>query len=117
VEDEELDTAERAQDAGVAAVAAGQGQIGEQPRDALVEYGAIVAAGLIAERRGEPALADAGGPADQEVGVLVDPLAFDQRPQKAAVEAGGGAIVDVLDAGLLTQLGVLQPLRQPLVAS
>ena len=34
-----------------------------------------------------------------------------------AVEAARGAIVDVLDAGLLAQLGVLQPLRQPLVTS
>jgi hypothetical protein len=49
--------------------------------------------------------------------VVVDPLAFDQHRQEAAVEATRGAIIDVLDTGLLAQLGVLQPLRQPLVAS
>jgi hypothetical protein len=49
--------------------------------------------------------------------VVVDPLAFDQHREQAAVEAARGAIVDVLDAGLLAQLGVLQPLREPLVAS
>ncbi|GGI34054.1 hypothetical protein GCM10010987_77500 [Bradyrhizobium guangdongense] len=49
--------------------------------------------------------------------MVVDPLPFDQHRQQAAVEAARGAIVDVLDAGLLAQLGVLQPLRQPLVAS
>ena len=48
--------------------------------------------------------------------MVVDPAAFDQHGQKAAVEAARGAVVDVLDAGLLAQLGVLQPLRQPLVA-
>jgi hypothetical protein len=69
VEDEKIDSAERAQDAGVAAVAARQSEIGEQPRNALIEHGTIVAAGLVAERRGEPALADAGGSADQQVGV------------------------------------------------
>lgn len=101
----------------MAAVAARQSEIGEQPWDALVERRAIVAAGLVAERRRKPALANAGGPADQQVGVVVDPLAFDQHRQEAAVEAARGAIVDVLDTGLLAQLGVLQPLRQPLVAS
>lgn len=45
--------------------------------------------------------------ADQEVGVVVDPLAFDQHRQQAAVESAWGAVVDVLDAGLLAQLGVL----------
>jgi hypothetical protein len=48
-----------AQQTGVAAIAACQSEIGEQPRDAMVEHGAIVAAGLVAERRGEPAFADA----------------------------------------------------------
>jgi len=101
----------------VAAVAARQSEVGEQPRDALIEHGAIVAAGLVAERRGEPALADAGGAADQQIDMVVDPLAFDQHRQQGAVEAARGAIVDVLDAGLLAQLGVLQPLREPFVAS
>ena len=57
-------------------------------------------------------------PADQQIGVVVDPAGL--RPassNRRAVEAARGAIVDVLDAGLLAQLGVVQPLRQPLVAS
>jgi hypothetical protein len=117
IEDEEIDAAERAQEAGMSAIATRQGEIGEQPWDALVEHGAIVAAGLVTERRGEPALADARGPADQEVGMVFDPSAFDQHREEAAVEAARGAMVDVLDAGLLAQLGVLQSLGQPLVAS
>src|SRR5437899_337189 len=60
VENEQIDAAERAQETRVAAIAARQGEIAEQPRDALIEHGAIVAAGLVAERRGEPTLADAG---------------------------------------------------------
>jgi hypothetical protein len=35
----------------------GQCQIGEQPRDTLVEYGVVVAACLMAERAGEPGFA------------------------------------------------------------
>jgi hypothetical protein len=49
VEDEELDAAERPLDSGVAAVAAGECEVGKQLGDALVEDGAIIAAGLVAE--------------------------------------------------------------------
>ncbi|MGY2812020.1 hypothetical protein ACVIHF_008750 [Bradyrhizobium sp. USDA 4506] len=55
-----MDAAERAQQARVAAIAAGERPLVEQTRDALVKDRAIVAAGLVAERRGNPALADAG---------------------------------------------------------
>jgi hypothetical protein len=44
----------------VASVAASKGESVEQPRHAMIEHGAIVAAGLVAERTGEPALARAG---------------------------------------------------------
>lgn len=79
----------------MAAVAARQSEIGEQPRDELIKHGAIVAAGLVAECRSEPALADARGSADQQVGMVVDPLAFGQHRQQAAVEATRGAIVEM----------------------
>ena len=49
VEDEQLHAAERALDAGVATVAPGEGEIGEQLGNALVENGAIVATGFVAE--------------------------------------------------------------------
>jgi hypothetical protein len=55
------------------AIAPGRGGIGEEPRDALVEHGAIVAAGLVVECRSEPVIADAEGSADQEVGMVIDP--------------------------------------------
>ena len=54
VEGEELDAAERAHQARIAAVAAGHREIGEQARDALVEHGSIVATRPVAERAGEP---------------------------------------------------------------
>ena len=50
VEDEQLHAAERALDAGIAAVAAGKCEVGEQLGNALVENGAIVAASLVTER-------------------------------------------------------------------
>ena len=78
IEDQQIDAAERAQQARVAAIAAGERQIVEQTRDALVKDRAIVAAGLVAERRGNPALADASRTADQQIGVVVDPAALDE---------------------------------------
>lgn len=60
VEDEQLHAAERPQDAGVAAITAGEREIGEQFWDALVEDGPVVATGFVTERGGQPTFADAG---------------------------------------------------------
>jgi hypothetical protein len=64
VEDEQLHATERPQDAGVAAIAAGKREIGEQFWDALIEDGTVVTTGFVTERRGEPTLADAGQASD-----------------------------------------------------
>src|ERR1700676_2921697 len=48
VEDEELGLAERAHELGVAAVAAGERQRGEEARDAMIEDAEVLAAGLVA---------------------------------------------------------------------
>src|ERR1700756_1931223 len=67
IQDEELDAAERTHQPRIAAITAGQCQIGEHPRDALVEHRAIVATRLLTERAGKPALADPGWPFDDQV--------------------------------------------------
>ncbi len=71
----------------MAAVAARESEVIEQPRNTLIEHGAIVTAGLVAERRGEPALADACRAADQQVGMVVDPASLDKLGKQWAVEA------------------------------
>jgi len=58
VENEQLNAAERPLDACIATIAAGEREIGEQLGNALVEDGAIVATGFVAERGGEPTLAE-----------------------------------------------------------
>jgi hypothetical protein len=50
VEHEQLHTAERPLDAGIAGIAAGEREVGEQLGNALVEDRTIVAAGFVAER-------------------------------------------------------------------
>ena len=50
VEDQQLDAAERAQDAGITTVAAGEREVGEELGRALIEDRAVVTAGLVAKR-------------------------------------------------------------------
>ena len=117
VEDEQLDAAERPHEPGIAAVAAGEREIGEQLGDALVEDRAVVAAGLVAERAGEPTLADAGRAFDDQVLRLLDPVPAGERLEQGAIEAACGAVVDVLDDGVVAQPGIAQPgLEPPVVA-
>ena len=111
------DAVEAAHDAGIAAVAARQGEIGEQLGDALIEHGAVVAAGLVAEGAGKPTFADAGRPAQDQIVVRVDPFAADELVEQRAVEAARGTVIDVLDDGLLAQPGIAQPGGEPLVAA
>ena len=54
VEDEEIGLGESTEQAGVASVGAPCFELGEHPGNALVENGEVVAAGLLAERAGEP---------------------------------------------------------------
>lgn len=61
VEDEEVDAGESPEQARVAPVTAAEFELGEQPGQALVEDGEVLAAGFLAQRAGEPALADAAG--------------------------------------------------------
>src|SRR6266446_3046596 len=59
IEDEELDAAERPHQTRVSPVAAGEREIAEHPGRPLIEHRAVVATGLVAERTGQPAFADA----------------------------------------------------------
>ena len=102
VEDKQLDAVQGAGEPGVAAVAASQDEIAEQLGDALIEDGAVVTASLVPERAGEPAFADAGGARENEIVMGVNPVAGPQLLEHGAVEPSGGAIVDVLDGGLMT---------------
>ena len=60
IENEQIGAAEVAQKTRMASVATRQGEGLEEPGHALIEDRAIVATRLVAERRGQPALADAG---------------------------------------------------------
>jgi hypothetical protein len=61
VDDEHVSACEAGEQAGVAAVGAGEGELVEQPRGAAVQRAEAGAAGLLGERAGEVGLAGAGG--------------------------------------------------------
>ena len=60
VENEQIGAAEGFDEARMAPVASGERQVLAELRPAMIEHGAIVAAGFLADRAGQPALAHAG---------------------------------------------------------
>jgi hypothetical protein len=99
VEDEELDARQRLEEASVASVAACERQRFEQPGQAMIEDGAIVAAGLVAERAGDPSLACPGWSGDEQVVLAGDPIAIDELGEEGPVDAARGAQIDIFDDG------------------
>src|SRR5262249_8873671 len=117
VEGEELDAGKAAQDAGIAAVAAGERELGEEFGDALVENRAVITTSFVTKRTGKPTFADPSGPAQDQIVVGIDPLAIGEFVKQRAVEAARGSVIDVLDGGLLAQSGITQSRGQPLVTA
>ena len=115
VEDEKVGSAERFDKARMSPIAPGERQVLAQLRPAMIEDGAIVAAGFLADGAGQPALADAGRADQGQIVVGVDPFALGELLEQGAIETAGGAIVDVFDARLLTQFGGAQPRREAFV--
>ena len=62
-----------------------------------------VAAGAVGERAGDPTLADAGRPADEDVEVVADPAPVGEREDERLVEAAAVPEVDVLEAGVVLE--------------
>src|SRR5436305_15093085 len=71
VENEELDAGETAQDAGIAAVTAGEREFGEELGNPLIKNRAVVAVSLMTEGTSQPRFAHAGRPAQNQIVVRV----------------------------------------------
>ena len=100
----------------MASVVARQGEVFEELGHAVIEHRSIVAAGLVAEHRRQPALADAGRADERQMSwaSIHSPLANFwnnawSRPTRAT-------IIDVLNGRLLAQFGDTQTRRQSFVA-
>ena len=108
VEDEEFDAGDGLEQASMAAVAACQRQRIEQPRHAMIEHRAIVSAGLVRQRASDPTFADAGRADDDQVLMLIDPVAGGELGEQRLVEPARRLHIDVLDDGVLSKTGELQ---------
>ena len=69
----------------------------------MIEDGKVLPAGLVSERAGEPAFADAARACHQQIAPLADEVAGGELAEQGAIEAAGGAVIDVLDAGVVAQ--------------
>jgi hypothetical protein len=77
----------------------------EQAWDPVIGGGEIFPAGLVTERAGKPTLPDATWPRDKQIVFGADPIPGSQFQEEIAVETTEGPVVNVFDAGGLTQLG------------
>ncbi len=97
------------------AVAACKRERIEQPRQALIEDRAVVPTGLMAERTGNPTLADAGGADDEQVMVPFDPIASGEFLEQRLVEPAWRFHIDILDDGILPEACEAQAADEPFV--
>src|SRR6202522_3247363 len=105
IEYEQFDANEGAEEPGIARIAMRDGQVSEESRHAGIKNRHVFSARLVAERTGEPALTETGRPSYQQIAPLDDPIAGREFEEQRAVEAARRLMVDVLDAGGVTQLG------------
>jgi hypothetical protein len=64
----------------------------------------------VAERAGEPTFAQAARPGYEQIAALGDPIASGELEEERAVEPARALIVDVLDAGRMTQPASTAPI-------
>lgn len=105
IEEEEIGFGKRREEFGVAAISFGDEEILEEPWDSEVLRGVAFPTSLVGEGAGEEGFSGAGGSGDDEVVVMVDPLACLEGGQEGFVESPGIAIIDILDGGTLTKPG------------
>src|SRR5262249_45771777 len=101
VEDQELNAVKAAHDAGMAPVAAGQSEIGEELGNPVIKDRTIVSAGLLAKGTGKPTFADAAWPAQDQIIVDINPLAIGELAEEGAIETTRNAVIDVLNHGIV----------------
>lgn len=95
----------------MAAVAPREGERLEQPKQQLIEHGAVVSADLAAQGACNSALAVAGRADDEQILMPVDPLVGDEFLEQPLVEPARCLHVDILDDGVLPEAGEPQPER------
>jgi len=115
VQDQQFNLAQAFEFAGDAPVTAREREILQQAGEAGVEDRAVVAASLVSDGAGQPALADAGGAAQRQIVMGIDPVTLEQGLEEASIQAACAAIIDVFWRGLMAQPGVSKTGNEALV--
>jgi hypothetical protein len=103
VEDQQRRAGDGLEQPCVPAVAARQRQRVEQPWHTVVENRAIVPARLVAKGTCQPTFAEPGFADDDQILVLIDPVAGGETREQRFIEAARRFHVDVFDHGALAQ--------------
>jgi len=91
----------------------GEREVLERPGQAQVQHGVTLAAGILGQRTGDPGLTHAsGGAIADQLAALAQPTAAAQLGHRGRVEAARGAVVEVLVAGVVFELGLAQSAAQ-----
>src|SRR4029453_17999065 len=101
IENQQLHPGQALEHAAVTAIAASKAEGLQETGDTLEKDGGGVAASPVAESTGEPGLAGAGWPGDQQVLVALDPFAAGEAKEQATIKPPDGAVIDILGRGLL----------------
>lgn len=100
VEDEDVDPGQLDQQADVGAVGVRKPQGVKEPSKAPVARSIAVPAGLVGQRTGQKALADAGGPDDQDGLVLGDPAARRELANETPIKAPARRVIEGFETGV-----------------
>jgi hypothetical protein len=71
----------------------------------------------VPESTSKPTFADAGRAAQDQIVVRVDPFAAGELVEQRAIETARGAVIDILDDGIVAQAGMAQACGEALVAA
>jgi hypothetical protein len=99
IEDEQVAFHQGLEEGGVGAIQVGQGELRQEAGGAEIANGVIGAAGRQAEGATEVGFSCASWASDQQVEMVVNPMALGQFEDRAAVEAASGREIEVFEGG------------------
>ena len=117
IEDEEVGFGELGEVLGIGAVAASDGDVGQKAWDAEVAGGEAIATGAVGDGTGEEGFADAGGPGDEDIEVVVDKAASGKLGEERFIKATASLAVEVLEGGLELEVSTPQPIGELSIAT
>ena len=112
IEDDEVSLGKLREELVLGAVAACDGDVGEQSRDTEIACREAVTTSAMSNGAGAIGFADAGGSGDEDVEMVVDAAAAGKFIEGGFIEAAGCAMIDVLHGGVELELGAAESIGE-----